>query len=454
LKDGHYGRLNIGSWGHAVMNSEFVTIAAAPGAHPVVSQIVIQEAHKWRISGLKIQSLASAGRISALFYVTPGTTSVSDIILDGNDAASVEDSSVWTTQADWIANARIGVWIVGGGKTTCSAIVRNHIHNVRSGAALAGDRTLFEGNEIDHLGGDGVDISAKHIWMLRNREHDFQQLGDGIHIDMVQGQVSGSPGAPSKFEDTKINYNFMIRQLDPKLPFPSGAQGIDAYDGDWTNVEIVGNVVVTSSCWGVSWGSTHNGLFAQNTIAFDGSLVGVAGKDGKPVCKPQLAVGTPTHQYKQGGDHVLAINNIAPAVTRSSTGAGPFVAVGNVAESQYLYDDPVTGKRIWQRKRGVWPGRNFVLDAPLATEFRMFDPANFAYDLRPKPGAIASGAGVPMPQNVVNEFRLPERDIDGERFGAPPNAGAYAARPQPLRDETKPAAAIAPLGEPPATQTR
>ncbi|HVP99459.1 MAG TPA: right-handed parallel beta-helix repeat-containing protein [Roseiarcus sp.] len=454
LKDGDYGRLNIGSWGRAVTNSDFVTIAAAPGAHPVVSQIAIQEAHKWRVSGLKLQSQASTERTPALFYVTPGATSVSDIVLDGADLASVDDAAVWTTQAEWVANARTGVWISGGGKTTCFSIVRNHLHNVRFGALLAGDRTLFEGNEIDHLGDDGIDVSANHVWVLKNREHDFQQLGDGVHVDMVQGQVSGSAGAPSKFEDIKINYNFLIRQLDRNLAFPSGAQGVDAYNGDWTDVEIVGNVIVTSACWGVSWGSTHNGLFAHNTIAFDGAPIGVANKEGKPVCKPQLAIGTATHEYKQGGDHVIAINNIAPAVTRLSVGAGPFVAVGNVAESQYLYTDLATGKQVWQHKRGVWPGDNIVLESPLSTVFRTFDPANFAYDLRPKPGAVASRAGVPMPQNVIDRLHLPERDIDGQRFGAPPNVGAYAAQPRQLQEEAKPSADIAPPPEPPGIETR
>src|SRR5574337_76160 len=430
LKDGDYGRLLIGTWGRAVVNSDFVTIAAAPGAHPVVSQIAIQEAHKFRITGLKLQSLAAAEKAPALFFVTPGTTSTSDIILDGADIAPIDDASAWATQADWLANSRNGVTINGGGKATCVSLVGNHIHNVKFGAYLGGDRTLFEGNEIDHLGDDGIDISGNHIWALKNKEHDFQQLGDGTHVDMVQGQVSGSPGAPSKFEDIKVNYNYMIRQLDPKLPFPSGAQGVDAYDGDWTDVEIAGNVIVTSACWGVSWGSTHNGFFAHNTIAFDGSLIGVSNKEGKRICDPQLAIGTPTHQYKEGGGHVLAINNIAPTLTRASVGAGPFVAVGNVAQSQFIYTDPVTDKKTWQRRRGVWTGRNVVLAEPPEAIFRKFDPAAFAYDLRLKPGSFAVGRGVAMPQGIVSGFVLPERGVDGELFGARREAGAYAERPE------------------------
>ena len=443
LKDGNYGRLDIGSWGRPVVNSDFVTIAAAPGAHPVVSQITVQEAHKWRISGLKLQSLATAGRAPALFNVLAGTSSVSDIVLDGNDIVPIDDSSVWTTQADWVANSRSGVNISGGGKTVCSAIVQNHIHNVKFGVLLASDRTLFEDNEIDHLGDDGIDVSGNHIWLLRNQEHDFQQLGDGIHIDMVQGQVSGSPGAPSKFQDIKINYNYMIRQLDPKLSFPSGAQGIDAFDGDWTDVEIVGNVIVTSACWGLSWGSTHNGFFAQNTIAFDDNLIGVSNKEGKAFCSPQLAIGTGTHEYAAGGDHVLAINNIAPGVKQLSIGAGPFVAVGNVAQSEFFYINPATGKRVWEHKRGIGPGRNIVLDESPRAIFRSFDPANFAYDMRLKPASLAVGAGVSMPEGVVRGFVLPERGIDGEPFANRREAGAYAARPQVAPDPSKPAAPAA-----------
>src|SRR5574337_923931 len=376
LKDGDYGRLLIGTWGRAVVNSDFVTIAAAPGAHPVVSQIAIQEAHKFRITGLKLQSLAAAEKAPALFFVTPGTTSTSDIILDGADIAPIDDASAWATQADWLANSRNGVTINGGGKATCVSLVGNHIHNVKFGAYLGGDRTLFEGNEIDHLGDDGIDISGNHIWVLKNKEQDFQQLGDGI------------------------------------------------------DVEIAGNVIVTSACWGVSWGSTHNGFFAHNTIAFDGSLIGVSNKEGKRICDPQLAIGTPTHQYKEGGGHVLAINNIAPTLTRASVGAGPFVAVGNVAQSQFIYTDPVTDKKTWQRRRGVWTGRNVVLAEPPEAIFRKFDPSAFAYDLRLKPGSFAVGRGVAMPQGIVSGFVLPERGVDGELFGARREAGAYAERPE------------------------
>ncbi len=87
-------------------------------------------------------------------------------------------------------------------------------------------------------------------------------------------------GYPGAFTNVVIDSNRVIRQTDPNLPFPTGLQGIDAFDGDWTNLAVTNNVVVTSSCWGIAYASVHGGKIINNTVLADG-LVPTAGN-----CKP------------------------------------------------------------------------------------------------------------------------------------------------------------------------
>ena len=52
------------------------------------------------------------------------------------------------------------------------------------------------------------------------------------------------------FQNVLIDSNLIVRQTDPRLPFPTYLQGIDAFDADWTNVTVTNNVVITSACHG------------------------------------------------------------------------------------------------------------------------------------------------------------------------------------------------------------
>ncbi len=122
-------------------------------------------------------------------------------------------------------------------------------------------------------------------------------LGNGAHMDGMQGYPGGS-------SNVVIDSNRVIRQTDPKLPFPTYLQGIDAFDGDWTNLTVTNNVVVTSACWGIFYASVHGGKIINNTVVADG-LIAQPGN-----CKPIVAVGDKTHQGSSSND-VIIRNNIA-----------------------------------------------------------------------------------------------------------------------------------------------
>ena len=162
---------------------------------------------------------------------------------------------------------------------------------------------LFSGNEIDHFGDDGIDYAASNILITKNYIHDALDLGNGAHWDGMQGY-------PGVFANVVIDSNRVIRQTDPNLPFPTGLQGIDAFDGDWTNLMVTNNVVVTSACHGITFGSVHRGKIVNNTVLDDVSDAGTKNAAGKVVCRPGITVADKTHQGSSSND-VMIRNNIA-----------------------------------------------------------------------------------------------------------------------------------------------
>ena len=98
----------------------------------------------------------------------------------------------------------------------------SHIWNVRLGARLMGNNSIFSHNEIDHFGDDGIDYGASNISITHNYIHDNFDIADGNHEDVAQGQngplLRGVPY--NHFSNILIDSNLAIRQTDPKLAVP------------------------------------------------------------------------------------------------------------------------------------------------------------------------------------------------------------------------------------------
>jgi hypothetical protein len=262
-------------------------------------------------SGIKVQSLASKGR--ALINIGDGgaTAPTSNIDLYNLDVSTADPSvyATWT-HAEWVANTREGIRVVGsenGANTTCVSIVDSHITANHFGLAVFADNMLVTGNEIDHFGDDGIDYGASNILITKNYIHDVMDWNIGAHTDGMQG-YPGRPVPPATsvtFKNVVIDSNMVIRQTDPKLPFATYLQGIDAFDGDWANLTVMNNVVVTSACWGIGFASVHGGKIINNTVVSDGLI---------PLpCKPGVTVGDKTHDGLPSND-VIIRNNIANAL--------------------------------------------------------------------------------------------------------------------------------------------
>jgi hypothetical protein len=416
LMNGDYGDIVVGMYNTQVPNSDFVTVKAAPGQAPVFLTLYIRSTNKWVFDGVKVQSLfGTNNNKQALVTVTDQGASLptADVILENMQVSSADNTDGWT-QAEWLARVRaIGIFAKGndhGADTTCVSVTNSHISKIIFGSEVMANNMLFSGNEIDRFGDDGIDYVASNLLISKNYIHDDLDLGNGAHMDGMQGYPGGS-------SNVVIDSNRVIRQTDPKLPFPNYLQGIDAFDGDWTNLTVTNNVVVTSSCWGIFYGSVHGGKIINNTVVRDG-LMPMPGN-----CKPLVLVQDKTHQGSSSSD-VIIRNNIAPGLSIYNLGPNMTmdhnICLGTNGRCQIV--TYVNGKLNWNTiNPGMYGDHNIIDGRGAGGMFVSFDPTRLIYDLRLKSGAIAIGAG--------NSAEAPPVDSTGAPRRSPVDLGAYQHSP-------------------------
>jgi hypothetical protein len=424
LMSGQYGDVSIGAYAVRVTNSAFVTIAAAPGQTPVFSTLATLASSYFMFSGIKVQSLGSGRRALINIGDNGATSPTSNIVLYDLNVSAADPSvyATWT-EAQWAANTTVGINALGsdnGANANCIAIVNSHITANHFGIGAFGNSMLITGNEIDRFGDDGIDYGASNLLMTKNYIHDPMNWKIGAHMDGMQGYLDRAvpPGVSKTFKNVVIDSNRVIRQADPKLPFSTDLQGIDAFDGDWANLTVTNNVVVTSACWGIGFASVHGGKIINNTAVSDG-LVPTAGG-----CKPLVSIGDKTHDGLPSNDAIIRNNianglniyNVNPNMTMDHNIC--LTIDGRCSIITYL-----NGKPNWGvSKPGQYGDHNVIVAGRgAAGEFVKFDPANLVFDLRLRSGARAIGAG--------NPADAPPVDITGAPRGDRIDAGAYQYGP-------------------------
>jgi hypothetical protein len=417
LKSGNYGDLWLNVWNTEIANSAFVTIAAAPGQAPVLTSLFIAGTNNWAFSGLKVQSLQPA-TLSGHWLVDiddfSTTFPTSNIVLQNMTISSQDNVAGWS-KAQWVASGRNGFFVrttAGTTATKCISVTGSHITNVKAGAGISAGQVLFSNNQIDHFGDDGIDYAASNIAITHNSVHDNLDIGDGNHEDAMQGQAGFLPAGATvnHFQNVLIDSNLVVRQTDPRLPFPTYLQGIDAFDADWTNVKVTNNVVVTSACHGITFGSIHNSLVANNTVVEDG-LVSVPG------CTAAINVGGATHEGSLSSNTAVR-NNLTSQLnvdTRNS-GVVPDHNVAMCCRSPEI-SWYVNGVRQFIGQPGTYTNGNIIDAGGTKAEFVNFNPATLTYNVLLKSGAQAIGAGTAAGAPT---------DILGVARKAPYTVGAYA----------------------------
>jgi hypothetical protein len=425
LMSGNYGDIGIGSYNIPTVNSDFITIKAAPGQAPIFTTLYIGRTNKWLFDDIKVQSISGTNKnTNALVTVTDqgALFPTKDIILTNMDISTFDTIPAGFTQAQWIAQGRTGfreIGAPGNGKngeptTSCISFINSHIHNITFGAVLFGNNTVFSHNQMDHFGDDGIEYAGNNLAIINNRISDSFGTSNGIHSDAAQGQI-GPIAAGIKtnyFSNILIDSNIIIRQTDPNLAFPQYLQGIDAFDEDWTNMTVTNNVIVTSACWGIEMTSIHNSLIAGNTVLDDGQIP-------TPGCTVMLAAGGSSHESIPSSN-VRLTNNIANRFAIMGSGDTNITFDHNVAlnnNQPFGGWNPTTNKVYYTVPAGTDANGNVApaKAIDLTTVFAKWNPAGYNYDLSLTPGSYLFGLG--------ND--IPSLSISGKTRVSPFAPGAY-----------------------------
>jgi hypothetical protein len=423
LMSGNYGDIVIGDFNLPTTNSDFVTVQAVPGQVPVFSTLGIDRTNKWVFNAIKVQSLLGAnGNTRPLVFLTDQGPSfpTTDIILENMQISSADSTAGWS-QAQWIAQARIGFSASGSAgngtngepNTRCISLAGSHIQNVRTGAILAANNLLFTTSVIDHFGDDGIDYAANNLAITHNTIHDNLDIGDGNHEDAMQGENGPLPTgvAFDAFSNILIDSNLIARQTDPQLAFPTYLQGIDAFDEDWTNVTVTNNVVITSACHGITFESIHNSLIADNTVVEDGLV-------STPGCVAAINVGGATHEGLVSTNTIVR-NNLTSQlnIDTRNTGVVPDHNVVLCCGPGPFITWYVNGVAQFISQTGTYMNGNIIETEGAKGEFVNFNPATLTYTVLLKSSAQAVGAGT---------AGAPIIDIVGYTRTTPYAVGAYS----------------------------
>ena len=267
LMTGYHGKINIDPWHGSgkSLNTDFITIQAAPGNLPVLTGIFFQQASKWVFRGLTFQN-PPEGPVNEFVYINHSD----NILFDKNTCYSVPDATNWTPE-DWATSCSgIGVYI--DTSTSCT-ISRNRFSNLFNGAGVGGDGILFTQNTIDYFANDGIDFFASNSIISQNTITNHYGLwNNGSHHDGMQGWTYWDASSTS---NVVIDRNLVIASTGDYAAIPivptDGAddylQGISIFDGVWNNVTVTNNVVVARQAYhGLSLYGMTNATVENNTV--------------------------------------------------------------------------------------------------------------------------------------------------------------------------------------------
>ena len=394
----------------------WVKIMAAPGASPILRRVRIT-GEKWDLAGLTFRD----DHPGPLVGIDQGAH---DIVVENSRFLSADDAAAWTPQ-ELNDRGATGLGSDGRNGTRCLTIRDNSFRYVDYGVRVTSDKTVLAGNFIDNFGADAVDFHGSDMLIAHNVITNAREAANNEHPDAIQGfQPGGAGWDPKPNAHVTIEGNLVIRQTDPKLPYPEGMQGIDAFDGDWTDLKVVNNVVVTNAFHGIFFSSVHGGLIANNTVLSDATATENHPPNAKGPMKLNgqrvwIGVGDRTHQGGPSNDVILR-NNIAQSMQMVAL-PGEVKVDHNLVYHQWFQarpDDPHHPLSV--TSTGDVGDHNRVdLGAP--REFVHFDPATFQFDLHLRPRARAVGSG--------DAEAAPKVDIEGRARAERPDIGAYAFQP-------------------------
>jgi len=399
LLSGNHGKVLIqGTYGTTLTgydNPQFITIAALPGQTPVLTQLAVLGGNKWAFRGLTIQGINTTGKFMTSYngvyndyWLVAFTGPHNNIIFDGNHLLSQADTSAWSI-SDWQQKRASGIEDIQG---SCIAITNNTLKNV--GFAITSQRSnqvLISGNSIDHFSDDGIDWGNNNTTIQNNTITNSVEDGDAFHRDGMQGSPYDTTKALSNIV---ISGNTVIRVTDPALKYPGALQGISEFDGIWKSVRVTNNVVITDQPQGIAFFGVSQLTLSSNILLGDSGKVLPCYNLNLTQCQaksivydtsmtPTLNVGA--SKVNAPSVNVLISGNWVSGLTDDKTNQVVTMTQNKciaTTQGKCVVAMPINGVMTWTATPGTYNGITILPTTP-AQFFKVFDPVNMIYDLRP-----------------------------------------------------------------------
>lgn len=265
LADGDYGAIDLSR----IVNHDFLTIAAAPGARPRFSTLEAGGASHFVLRGISISGPQPLPERHFLASTHSYGSARADNLVFENIGVS------WTTPigtgspAAWAEAAPHGM-LLGG---DCLTVRDSDLHDLETAIAVfRGRQVTLEGNTIRDFSIDGIDYAGRDIVIRGNRIFDQWATPDRLHPDCMQAHAPDD----QTFGPVLIEGNVCIRQTSARQRPPAwqgrgrfGWMGINIFNGHWSGVTARCNLVIPSAQHGMAFYGVSQALVEHNTVVGD-----------------------------------------------------------------------------------------------------------------------------------------------------------------------------------------
>ena len=374
------------------VNSDFISVVAGKGQTPLVHSLLLMSSSHWLFRGIKFQGVKPQNEKSGAIVALTGHNWLgpSDNVVMVDDSFSTADNTETWGPDDWVKQPH-DLALASGAR--CTTLADNHIFNVRNAIMLGAGHSLVQGNLIEDMDNDGIDVVTGDVVVRRNRIRNGRHSpSEPLHADGIQGWTLN--GATNS--NVVIDANWII---NVDLAPDNYLQGISIFDGKWDKLTVANNLIINNTWHAISLWGVADALVVNNTII--------------PV-RPDRASWLMIHNSKDKtpSTHVVVRNNIAPVFSVE----GQDVQLDhNLAKTVINFN--LVGSDPVKIDRGGFGDHN-VIDSELFRWFANFNSGKGKFDLRPGPMSPARGTGSPD--------RAPPDDIEGRPRTPPMDIGAFA----------------------------
>ena len=381
-------------------NTSFITVTAAPGQTPIITQLTLKGVGKWLFQGLTFQSLQNIPSNGGQPFTSSHGSDYDLVGMSGPNNNVIFNQDLFQSQADvsaWSPNDFLGKRVSGltAISGSCYTLTNNKIQNIGFGIGIQrATNVLVRHNLIDTFTDDGIDYGSNSMVIDGNLIINSINDGDGFHQDGMQGQPDGN----TPVTNVIITNNMVINQTKA-IVSPANLQGIDAFDGVWQNVFVENNIVITNAYHGITFYGANHLAIVNNTVL--GTSTGVAGGSSTWIDVSPSKSGQPS-------TGVTVRNNIAalyPITAASAWIDHNLVATMNTNYIKYFK-----------------ASASVIGALPITSVIAGFNPTTFTYDPRLLSSkAVGTGGFAIAPKTDIRGIlRGSQMDLGAVKFGGSP----------------------------------